>query len=142
MPLAPACRTHGNDCTKVGGIKFVLGRWVPQRLSCYKHFYCLVYQHTSPGTLAPLAPWQPTLLGVCRNRLSTSFAIIITHLWATNLARPQHIHPSSFGSADICCEDLIEAIVMNAIVMCSRTREIADNVGLKRSHCTLCEGFL
>lgn len=114
--------------SKVGGIKFVLGRWVPQRLSCYKHFYCLVYQHTplAPSTLGRQPFW---------NRLSTSFAIIITHLWATNLVHPQRTFTRSLGvRTDICCEHLIGAIVMNAIVMCSRTREIADNVGLKRCH--------
>lgn len=55
MPLCPDAPLQPHSLqSKVGGIKFVLGRWVPQRLSCYKHFYCLVYQHT-PFDPCPLA---------------------------------------------------------------------------------------
>lgn len=117
MPRCPL-QPHSLQ-SKVGGIKFVLGRWVPQRLSCYKHFYCLVYQHT------PFDPWQATLLESVIHIVCNYYYTLMGH---EPCAPAAHIHP------DICCEHLIGAIVMNAIVMCSRTREIADNVGLKRCH--------
>lgn len=90
MPQCPL-QPHSLQ-SKVGGIKFVLGRWVPQRLSCYKHFYCLVYQHTP---FDPLPPGRQPFW----NRLSTSFAIIITHLWATNLVRPQRTFSRTYAAS-------------------------------------------
>lgn len=126
MPRCPL-QPHSLQ-SKVGGIKFVLGRWVPQRLSCYKHFYCLVYQHTP---LAP-CPWLATLLESVIHIVCNYYYTLMGH---EPIVRPQRTFTRSLGvRTDICCEHLIGAIVMNAIVMCSRTREIADNVGLKRFH--------
>lgn len=133
-PMPHATCSHApcshTPCSKVGGIKFVLGRWVPQRLSCHKHFYCLVYQHT------PLAPCP--LAGNPSVGVQKSVIHIVCNYYYTLMGHEPcppaaPIHPE-FGSADICCEHLIGAIVMNAIVMCSRARGIADNVGLKRFH--------